>query len=239
MSPENRTKSTLGPLPRRSSWLTGGTLASLALVVASMSTPAFATTQGMPAAGTVTAVSPTGADECKDENDESEPRTVQEAGPRGGGGDEGCKRGPTGPTGPRGPKGDPGPCSDVDAYRPNAATDLKAVLSNGVAFAGIRNLTGAGAPTPFLWYDLTDTEDDFPDDACAISIAAQSNAEGGVSIQTLTRGGEVWEITCDVEQAPAPTVGFVLDCDDEWNELSTPVAGADGPPPTPPTLNRK
>lgn len=239
MSPENRTRSTLGPLPRRSSWLAGGTLASLALVMAGISGPAFATAQGVPAAETVTAASTASGEECRDENDEYDPRKADQAGPRGGGGDDGCKRGPKGPTGPRGPKGDPGPCSDVDAYRPNAATDLKAVLSNGVAYAGIRDLTGADAPTPFLWYDLTDDEEDFPNDACAISIAAQTNATGGVSIQTLTRRGEVWELTCDVEQDPAPTVGFVLDCDTEWNELTTPVPGADGPPPVAAPLNRK
>ncbi|MFF8269823.1 hypothetical protein ACF059_20875 [Streptomyces sp. NPDC016562] len=235
MSPENNTRSTLGPLPRRSGWLAGGTLASLALVMTGISGPAFASPQGAQAAQTVTTVSTVNGGKCSDERDDYDPRKADQAGPRGGGGDEGCQ-GPTGPTGPRGPKGDPGPCSDVDAYRPNAATDLKAVLSNGVAYAGIRDLTGANAPTPFLWYDLTDTETDFPRDACAISIAAQTNAAGGVSIQTLTRRGEVWELTCDVEQDPSPTVGFVLDCATEWNELTTPVRGADGPPPV---RNRK
>lgn len=119
MSPENRKRSALGPLPRRSGWLTGGTLASLALVMAGIAGPALATAQSLRAAGTVNAATPTGGDQCeaKHTKPDHDRRAAAEAGPRGGGGDD-CdrgKQGPTGPTGPRGPKGDTGPAGATGA----------------------------------------------------------------------------------------------------------------------------
>ncbi|MGN9792315.1 hypothetical protein ACTMTU_14630 [Streptomyces sp. OZ13] len=147
-----------------------------------------------------------------------------DTGPTGDTGDTGPK-GDTGDTGPKGDTGDTGPagpCVDVDAYRPSNAVDLKAVLSDDVAYAGIRNLTGT-EPGPFIWYDLTDDPGTgFPPNPCAISIASQTNAAGGVSIQVLTTEGEVFETTCEVGVPGDP---FVLDCDEVWTELTTPTPG--------------
>ncbi|WP_208545414.1 hypothetical protein [Streptomyces sp. Tu 2975] len=149
-------------------------------------------------------------------------------GPPGPGGGDTGDTGPQGDTGDTGPQGDTGdtgpagPCVDVDAYRPSNAVDLKAVLSDGVAYAGIRSLTGT-EPGPFIWYDLTDDPGtNYPDDACAISIASQTNAAGGVSVQVLTTEGEVFETTCEVGVPGDP---FALDCDEVWEELSTPTPG--------------
>lgn len=248
MSPENRTRSQLGPLPRSGGWLAGGTLASLALVLVGISSPAFAAGQSIRAAQAVNESGPVAADPCKQKPNGPRGANDQVAGLAGPQGSDKCQgatgptgptgdtgpAGATGPTGPTGPTGDAGPCSDVDAYTPSNANEVKAVLSDGVAYAGIRDLTPA--PTPWLWYDLTDTETSFPETACSISVAAQTNAEGGVSVQVLTTEGEVWEINCAIDQDPRPEVGFVLDCDDAWVQRVTPTPGSDGPPPAP--LNR-
>ena len=48
MSPDNRTASPLGPLPRRGKWMAGGALASLALVLAAgVVSPVAAAAQGV------------------------------------------------------------------------------------------------------------------------------------------------------------------------------------------------
>ncbi|MGW0389428.1 hypothetical protein ACWDYJ_00735 [Streptomyces sp. NPDC003042] len=281
MSPEYKTRSTLGPLPRRSGWVTGGTLASIAMVLAGIASPAVATAETVQVTEAVIAADPAGGgDECRDHHrpDDNWPRSLA-----GGGGDDKCKEGkpgkpgatgptgpqgprgdtgptgptgpqgptgpagpgggatgptgpagPTGPTGPAGPTGAAGPCSDVDAYKPSGATEVKAVLSDDVAYAGIRNTQPN--LTPFLWYDLTDTESGFPEGACAISVASQTNAPGGVSIEVLTTEGEIFEILCEINEDPDPTVRAVLECEDEWTQLTTPTPGSDGPPPAP--LNR-
>ncbi|WP_326589174.1 hypothetical protein [Streptomyces sp. NBC_01294] len=150
MSPENRTKSTLGPLPRRSSWLAGGTLASLALVMVGISSPAFAAAESIQAAETVTAASPTGGgDKCKPhkkpKHDPREERSA--AGPQGGGGDE-CE-GKRGPTGPRGPKGKPGEDGIDGADGATGATGAPGAdgATGATGAPGVDGATGAtGAP---------------------------------------------------------------------------------------------
>ncbi|MFD6972233.1 hypothetical protein [Streptomyces sp. NPDC059979] len=152
MSPENRTKSPLGPLPRRSSWLAGGTLASLALVMVGISSPAFAAAESMQAAETVKAASPTGGgDKCKPhkkpKHDPREERSA--AGPRGGSGDNCGQRGPTGPTGPRGPKGKPGEDGIDGEDGATGATGAPGVdgATGATGAPGVDGATGAtGAP---------------------------------------------------------------------------------------------
>jgi hypothetical protein len=218
--------------------MTGGTIASLALMLTAVASPAMAAGQGANAPAGVSASALSGGDECKDlpkglYGVESQLDAIL------GGGDGKCKVGPKGEQGPpgetgeqgppgetgeqgppgeRGEQGPPGPCSDVDAYRPSNAVDLKAVLSDGMAYAGIRDLQ----PTPgdFTWYDLTDDGTGFPDGACSISIASQAN---DVSIQVLTTEGEVFETVCEVDTAPGGE--SVLTCDEVWEELTTPDSG--------------
>jgi hypothetical protein len=64
MSPDLRTRSSLSPLAARGAWLTGGAVASLALVFAGVATPASASVT--PAADSVVA-GPSNED-CKKEN---------------------------------------------------------------------------------------------------------------------------------------------------------------------------
>ncbi|MET9854722.1 hypothetical protein ABZY57_17470 [Streptomyces sp. NPDC006450] len=133
MSPESGTRSSLGPLPRRAGWLTTGTFAALALVVAGIASPAAA---GTPSAQQTVAVaaasSPDGGDDCRPDGHDGHD------GPRGAQGPDWlhapqvvdwaakqheqsarylapgddhdkCKPGGTGATGPTGPQGPQGP----------------------------------------------------------------------------------------------------------------------------------
>ncbi|MBT2446496.1 collagen-like protein [Streptomyces sp. ISL-43] len=103
MSSENKARTYLGPVPRRAGWLTGGTLASVALVLAGMASPAVAL-----------APVPGSPEYCK-----SEHRSADATGAQGAAvetapivhddDDDECNVGPTGPRGPRGHKGATGP----------------------------------------------------------------------------------------------------------------------------------
>ncbi|MGW0364984.1 hypothetical protein [Streptomyces sp. NPDC002990] len=209
MSSENRARSIAGPLPRRAGWLTGGTLASMALVLAGIAAP---TAAAATAPDTSAAVAPSAGDNCRGQQPKKAKGKSQAA--QQGHGDK-CKAGPRGPRGPRGPQGPAGPCSDVDAYNPSASQEVKAVLDRGTAFAGIRGLTPT--PSDYIWYDLTDntgpnpSEDPtYPAGACAISIAAQGN---NVTIEVLTTGGELYETNCD----PQNVMGVdTLVCTEIW-----------------------
>ncbi|MFE9562668.1 hypothetical protein ACFYM0_16360 [Streptomyces sp. NPDC006487] len=289
MSSEKKARNYLGPLPRRTAWLTGGTLASVALVLAGMASPAV---------GLVSA--PVNGDPCKSGHNRPDTRT-QEAALEAGQlvhGDDKCKVGPTGPRGPRGPKGNTGPtgargatgatgptgprgytgptgptgaagtngltgptgptgaagtngltgptgptgaagtdgltgptgptgprgasgvCYDVDAHRPSAAREVKAVLSAGVTYAGIRDLQPT--VTAWRWYDLTTTGDTYPEDACAVSISEQANI---VNVEVLTTGGLVYETSCDIDTGTPDA----LVCTGVWAAASPqPTPGANG-----------
>ncbi|MEV4193398.1 hypothetical protein [Streptomyces toxytricini] len=235
MSSEDRTRSSLGPLPRRAGWLAGGTFASLALVMGAAVAAPAAVGAPQPAGAVVSdtgehcdlaaankatdppAVSaqPAGGDKCK----------VGPTGPRGPKGKTGATgptgpTGATGPTGPTGPQGASGQCFDVDAVRPAAAREVKAVLSDTVTYAGIRDLTPA--PTPWRWYDLTDTGETYPTDACAVSVSSQANI---VNIEVLTTGGEIYETSCTIN----PGTPDALTCNEVWTAANPqPVAGANG-----------
>ncbi|MFK0255381.1 hypothetical protein [Streptomyces sp. NPDC090445] len=128
--------------------------------------------------------------------------------------------GATGSTGPTGPQGASGQCFDVDAVRPAASREVKAVLSDTITFAGIRDLTPA--PTPWRWYDLTDTGDTYPTDACAVSISTQANI---VNIEVLTTGGDIYETACRIN----PGTPDSLTCTEVWAPANPqPAGGANG-----------
>ncbi|MEU0086863.1 hypothetical protein [Streptomyces sp. NPDC006274] len=95
--------------------------------------------------------------------------------------------------------------------------EYKAVLHDGVACAGVRDLRPDVGDV--IWYDLTDgAGSNFPEGACSISIGSQSNAEGAVSIEVLTTDGEVWETVCSRN----PGNPITLTCDSPWVMLTTP-----------------
>ncbi|AWZ04074.1 MULTISPECIES: collagen-like protein [unclassified Streptomyces] len=126
----------------------------------------------------------------------------------------------TGPTGPTGPRGASGVCYDVDAHRPAASREVKAVLSAGVTYAGIRDLQPN--VTPWRWYDLTTTGETYPEDACAVSISEQANI---VNVEVLTTGGLVYETSCDID----PGTPDALVCTGVWAAASPqPTPGANG-----------
>ncbi|MGP4115329.1 hypothetical protein ACTWP5_31085 [Streptomyces sp. 4N509B] len=98
--------------------------------------------------------------------------------------------------------------------------ESKAVLTDGIAYAGIKNLTGE-VGREFTWYDLTDTpEGGYPADACSISIAELSHT---VRIEVLTTDGEVYETVCI--KGVGEDGADVLDCDGVWEPQSVPDPG--------------
>ncbi|TQK52610.1 hypothetical protein FBY35_3053 [Streptomyces sp. SLBN-118] len=225
MSPENRTKSTLGPLPKRRAWMIGSSFASLALVVAGLATPAIALQSATPSSGSVVA-GPSGVD-CDD-------ITSKVMSQMGGGGGNHDHCGFTGPTGPTGPRGETGPCNDIDSYNPLVVTpvvtthQISAALFDPdgegplevEAFAGIRTVPGG----TYTWTDISNNED-FPDDACSISVSSNGLAAGlptTTSVQVLTRYGVVWETSCTQDfLVPTDPVGTLpaLTCAEGWTQV--------------------
>ncbi|MFD3698344.1 hypothetical protein ACFWUZ_19710 [Streptomyces sp. NPDC058646] len=226
MGADVRTAARMGPLPHRSKWVAGSALASFALVLAGVAGPALAAPQGQHAGGgaAVRDLPGTGGDGGTDcTRPKAAKPSPDQANARLQDPKDKCVQGPAGPPGPPGPQGPAGPpgpvvCSDVDAYKPSNSEEVKAVLTGGRAYAGIRNLQVMGSPGPFRWYDLTDTPgNNFPDGACAISIASQTSAAGGVSIEVLTEDGAVYETTCSIDNEAG---NRVLDCTESWVELT-------------------
>ncbi|MFD3809015.1 hypothetical protein ACFWSF_37225 [Streptomyces sp. NPDC058611] len=228
MSPVDRTRSTLGPLPRRTAWLTGGAFASIALVLAGITSPAAAAAPALRAS----AESPSTGDHCKKARPEAQVMSADPdkcqgpTGPRGPRGPRGPKgdRGPTGPTGPTGPRGPrgatgaAGPCNDIDSLNPNNTESFSAALTNGIAYAG-RASTPGGAP---VWQDLTNADNPgYPAGACSISIQNQGNDSW---IKVLTTAGTVYQTHGD-------TNGVTFVWDEAWIQLL--------PSPTPGTLRSK
>ncbi|MDQ1025174.1 hypothetical protein QF035_002756 [Streptomyces umbrinus] len=229
MSPDRRRSSSLGPLAR----------APLALVMAA----------GMvgPAAGAGRTVTDRTAatlghteDWCK-----SQPgKQNGYPGERDGGRNE-CKKGPTGPTGPpgadgmdgetgptgppgadgedgeTGPTGATGPCSDIDAEQDSGNYELRAVLTGGIYYAGIRDLR-ANPPTPFLWTDLSGRTN-YPNTrqtgfACGVSVNEQQTSER-LKSNLITTTGRVHEIRCDQALGPMPP-NAGLTCDAAGAEVN-------------------
>ncbi|WP_078864583.1 hypothetical protein [Streptomyces roseus] len=108
----------------------------------------------------------------------------------------------------------------MDSIRPAASREVKAVLSETITYAGIRDLTPS--PTNWRWYDLTDTGDTYPADACAVSISSQANI---VNIEVLTTGGDIWETSCTIN----PGTPDALTCNEVWTPATPqPTPGSNG-----------
>ncbi|WP_412074894.1 hypothetical protein ACLF6K_01940 [Streptomyces xanthophaeus] len=218
MRPEDRTRSTLGPLPGRSArWLAGGTFASIALVLAGITSPAVAAVPGVQtkAAEVVTAdPAAGGGDPCKtsDSGSKAAPAGSHCQGPRGPRGYRG-RPGPPGPEGPEGPQGRPGPpgatgpCIDIDSYSPSASESFSAALRNNVAYAG----RAPDPDDPVVWQNLSGITG-YPNSAatgfpCGISIAAQATS---AQVKILTTTGRVYQLVIDVTgQNFTPVGGWV------------------------------
>lgn len=241
MSPDNRTPGGFGPLPQRGRWLVGGAMASVTLLMLGFSGsavavgmtpqqagPAYESPEGDECKGDGYDLELSrfmgpmgddfdlghGDDKCKGKKGDTGPKgDTGDTGPKGDTGDTGPKgdTGDTGATGDTGDTGPAGPCVDVDAIRDQNSREFKAVLSDDIAYAGVRNLAGM-APSPWIWYDLTDDDtanNPFPADPCAISIAQQAN---DITIQVLTEEGLVYETECTVDTGNP----LGLNCDEEW-----------------------
>ncbi|WP_129593308.1 hypothetical protein [Streptomyces sp. C] len=256
MSPETRTPSRMGPLPRQSKWLAGGAVATMAIAMLGLATPAQADTDA-PATATV-AAAPTG-DRCKgkekDDNDDYEPEVKGAAADPHK--DKCVKVGPPGPPGPPGAPGAPGlngrdgrdglpgtpgtpgapgapgapgVCAGISTSWDEAEVKYKAVLSNGIVYAGVYDFNAPNPVNPaYTWYNLTTGSTNFPPNPCGVTIAETANR---VIVEVLTTAGTVFETECAVDRGepdrlvcPTPVV---------W----TPASPQPGTPPPPPPLNR-
>ncbi|GHE39362.1 hypothetical protein GCM10018785_06210 [Streptomyces longispororuber] len=95
-------------------------------------------------------------------------------------------------------------CDAIDSYAPNAHEEHSVALVDGRAFAGewdpkLRTI---------VWQDLSDNPG-FPAHACDITISEQGDR---AFVKTITRGGAVYETTCDAG-------GIDLKCDKRWTQL--------------------
>jgi hypothetical protein len=219
--------SRLGPFMGRGRWMTGGALVSLAFAMA-----------GVTVTGGAAAASPRAddlsmmrsADESGwsgDHESWSDDRLGWSGDHESWSGDhEGDQKrhkrwwlynggvpgpaGPAGPAGPPGPAGPAGPCADIDSYAPNAE-EFSAVVSNGVTYAGRRDLQ----PTegPYTWIDLSNNGGYPGATSCGVAISSQGN---DLWVTVLTTTGEVWQTHCDVQ-------GTTLVCNEDWIPQTTPT----------------
>ncbi|MFF5004229.1 hypothetical protein ACFY3G_15460 [Streptomyces phaeochromogenes] len=195
MSPVLRAKSSLSPLATRGAWLTGGAVASLALVFAGVATPASASVT--PAADSVVA-GPANED-CKKENGHHDYPVEGKA---------------QTPDGPRHDKcedrdRDKEECSDIDSVVVDEGTELSAVLTGGKVYAGERDYSPVG---DYEWEKISDNRY-FPKNACAVSISTDGDDEAWIKV--LTTNGRVWETHGNEESDE-----FVWD--ERWKKLTTP-----------------
>jgi hypothetical protein len=228
MNPENRSRSSLGPLPRRSAWLAG---ASVVLVLAGIASPAAAAAHSPTASDGVSVASPSAGDDC----------LMVEDGKAVLSGGDNCR----GDKGDKGPKGDPGPCNDIDLYNPFLYTgeapyeftptqqfagllfDRDGAGGDPVeAWAGIRNVPALNDDADYQWADISEG---LPKDACSIAVADFGMVGNGydavASVQVLTKAGYVWETICELTFGDRPITGNEdpsLECDAPWTELGTP-----------------
>ncbi|MFG2974802.1 hypothetical protein ACGFYY_17675 [Streptomyces sp. NPDC048331] len=188
MTPENRPRPRLGPLPRRGSWLTGGTLASLALVMAGVASPAMAAAQSIQAAETVVAATPAGGGDCKEKPKGKHDRPRSMAVEAAGGHDK-CdegKQGPPGPPGPRGPKGDTGPAGATGATGATG-NDGAPGATGATGNDGAPGATGAtGATGASLCVDIDSVRDNNDREFKAV-VPGDGNTYAG--IRELSNGG--------------------------------------------------
>ncbi|WP_327305780.1 hypothetical protein OG730_21560 [Streptomyces sp. NBC_01298] len=213
MSSENKARVYLGPLPRRAGWLTGGTLATVALVLAGLATPAVALAEA-----------PAGGDHCKAQRHRA--GVPAQAPVAGGGHGDDCKVGPTGPRGPRGPKGATGPTGPRGATGatgptgprgyPGATGATGATGSTGATgptgptgptgatgASGTNGATGATGPTgpcsDIDSYSPSNTEDFHAALTGGVAYAGRASTPGGVP---------VWQNISDADDNPGFPVGI-------------------------------
>ncbi|MFD9219786.1 hypothetical protein ACFWDI_07115 [Streptomyces sp. NPDC060064] len=135
MSPKSRSGSGLGPFPQRTKLLTGGAMASLALVMVGLSNPAMATASS-PRAN----LAPVSAsDRCERITYDTASGLVVE---RGGGDKCKGKNGATGPTGPTGPAGEDGATGPTGADGADGADGV----TGPTGPAGEDGVTGSTGP---------------------------------------------------------------------------------------------
>ncbi|MBO4205205.1 hypothetical protein GSF22_04155 [Micromonospora echinofusca] len=99
----------------------------------------------------------------------------------------------------------------MDSYAPSNAEEFSAVVSDGVTYAGRRDLQ----PTEgaYTWLDLSNN-DGYPGaTVCGVAISSQGN---DAWVKVLTTTGEVWQTHCDV-----PGTTFV--CNEDWVQQTTPT----------------
>ncbi|MDD9377469.1 hypothetical protein M8Z33_12535 [Streptomyces sp. ZAF1911] len=108
-------------------------------------------------------------------------------------------------------------------YRPNANDEVKGVIVDGAAWAGIRTLTPN--VTPFEWNDLSDNTD-YPDGACGIAVSNHNNqthVEIVAPDPVIPGATTVWETDCTVVNANPST----LTCTAAWTAVNPLI---DSPP---------
>ncbi|MFF3714199.1 hypothetical protein [Streptomyces phaeochromogenes] len=200
MSPVLRAKSSLSPLAARGAWLTGGAVASLALVFSGVATPASASVA--PSAGSV--VADPSNDDCKKDKENGHHEKYQP---------EGKAQTPGGPLHEKceDRDRDKQECSDIDSImNPLRGMELSAVLSDGKAYAGIRDQSPFGE---YSWEEISD-EDNFPKNACSITISV-STVGNDAWIKVLTTKGRVYETHGNRDDDE-----FIWD--EDWEKLTTP-----------------
>ena len=245
MSPENRTKSPLGPLPRRRAWVTGGSIASLALVLSGIASPAIATAESVKANAGTTIAARAGR-----RNDRSRPRSEGSAragGAEGPHGSDGSDRshGSDGSDGSHGSDrssrtdgldGATGatatPVRRVRAttstrYNPLVVAPVvtthqfSAALIDGVAFAGIRTVPGG----VYDWENISNTGDTFPDGRLRHLGVQQRDADHGLGpgVDRGRRGvGDHLHLTF-VSPGPPPVAVPSFACTEVWTQQVTPA----------------
>ncbi|MGW3623896.1 hypothetical protein [Streptomyces sp. NPDC000880] len=242
MNSENRSRSSLGPLPRRSALLAGGTIASLVLTLVGITSPALAASQSGMASDGVSVAGPSGGDDCTVVT--SQGKSVRVGGDddrcRGDKGDRGERgeRGPRGPRGATGNTGPAGPCNDIDSFNyPTAVApthQIAAALFDPVAgpveaYAAVRTV-GTDFTTWVPLFPPTDPVDGvpLPADLCSITVSTDGAIEVDpdplpltvpIIIQGLTTAGVVWETECDFNP-----VGPALTCDGDWDAVTSPTS---------------
>ncbi|WP_189781421.1 hypothetical protein [Streptomyces capitiformicae] len=238
MSPDHRT---LGPLARKAA-KRAGMVASLALVLAAgLANPAIAAPQN-PTAPETTATVHTD-DKCRPGNHHN-PHYGATPADR----DTGECKDPTGPVGSKGDKGNPAPCYEIDAHQGQHEYEVRGLVSNGITYAGIRDLRPSRNPADddLRWTDLsglsgypTTRSEGVP---CGVSVNEDTNGNNDLrgrddftdlKIDIVTTKGRVFEIICEVSHSgdelatvtcPHPDLPR---SEDAWKELNRPQKDAD------------
>ncbi|GHB53773.1 hypothetical protein GCM10010306_054180 [Streptomyces umbrinus] len=196
MSPELRTRSSLSPFAARGVWLTGGAVASLALVFAGVATPASASVT--PSAGSVVADPST--DDCKKEKENGHHEKYQP---------EGKAQTPVGPLHEQceDRDRDKEECSDIDSAT-MGNREVSAVLTGGNVFAGDRTFNGQSVDD-YEWEEISDNRN-FPKNACSVSVSLAAN---DAWVKVLTTQGTVYETHGDRS-------GSDFEWDERWRKLT-------------------